>query len=276
MKFFETKTQYSSDYNDIWLNFPQAKKGLACPYFSIISAYKFLKSGKADKDTHEMCLLASVSYSALIGSYNELTFAETLGLTDLKVADILATTTELVAEGILGFPEMIVPELPTDDKRHVTIFLKNAKYFVVLVDKNGYYVRDCHESFQYDFSNFTELVNFVSSVYQFGETINVTGLTYSDYSSIEFLKVSNPFKTDILSLIGMDDANINLHKLDIEGIEGYIELNDKITTFPDNGDGSIFSGSITSTTVMNTVLETAPDINLMSHQANGDGFVDFE
>jgi hypothetical protein len=272
MKFFETKTQYSSDYNEIWLNFPEAKKGLACPYFAIISAYKFLKSGKADKNTHEMSLLASVNYSAIVGSYSELTFTEILGLTDLKADDILATTAELVVDGSLGFPEMITPDLPVDAQRHATIFLKNAKYFVVMVDKNGYYIRDCHESFQYDFPNFTELVNYISSTYQFSEIINITGVTYSDYSSIEFLKISKPFKTEILSLIGMDDANSNLHKLDIEGIQGYIELDDKIVTFPDNGDGSIFSGLITD-----SVLKTPPDIIIPTlQQTDSDDFVDFE
>lgn len=276
MKFFETKTQYSADYDEIWLNFPEAKKGLACPYFSIVSAYKFFKNGKVDKDTHESCLLASINYSALVGSYSELTFGEILGLTDLKTVDIMGTSAELVAENILGFSEMIVTELPTDDKKYATVFLKNSKYFVVLVDKNGYYVRDCHETIQYDFENFTELVNHISTTYQFTETINITGVTYSDYSSIEFLKINSPFKTDILSLIGMDDSNTNLYKLNIEGIEGYIELDDKIVPVLDNGDGSIFSGKLTSSATIDAVLNEDNFSSISTKVHDTDEFVDFE
>lgn len=280
MKFFETITQYSSEYDDVWLNFPEAKKGLACPYFSVITAYKFMQTGTATKEIHEFCLRASINYSALIGTYNELTFGEILGLTNLNPNDILATTAELVAEGVLGFPEMISNELPKNKDRNAVIFLKNAKYFVVLADSKGYYLRDCHESVQYDFENYDELINHISTTYQFTETINVTGVTYSDYSSIEFLKVSKPFMTDILAIIGMDNATTNLHKLEIEGESGYICLDDAIPTFNDEGEDSIFDDMVVQQ-VMNETLKqnvTDPVENKIVYKSNNENqdFVDFE
>jgi len=240
MNFFESSTQYSAEFNDIWTNFPDAKKGLACPFFAIITAYKFFKDGLVDKDAHEFAISASVTYSAFVGTNTELNFNQVINLTSLKQSDIMATTTELVETNILGFPEMLPAEKPTDSKRFVTIFLKNAKYFVVMTDKNGYYVRDCHESIQYNFETFVELVNHCSSVYQFTEAINITGISYSDYSSIEYIRIFESFKTEILSLLGMDSIQKHLHKMEIEGVSGFIDLDPSIPEHVDKGYDSIF------------------------------------
>jgi len=242
---FESKTQYDNSYNNIWEMYPDAKKGLACPYFALATAYNFMKNGNITSDVHEINIFAGIQYFAMVGSNTEMNFKELLAFSDLKSDDIMCTTSMLVQSGEIGFPEMIQKDKPLDESKYCTIILKNSKFFVIMIDKNGYYIRDCHESFQYNYKTFEDIVSDINQKYQFSETINITGISYDDYSSIEFLKIDKKFKTHILEMLGLDDIVSNtLYKIESpdNGIVGKIDLDDSIEKYKhkNDDDASIF------------------------------------
>lgn len=240
-KCFNTVTQYDNKFNEIWLTNLEAKKGLACPYFSILTIYNFLNGGKIDKKTHEKNIEASINYATLVGTNEEMNFRELITGTNLDPSEIMCTATDLVRSGELGF-DVMIPEKPLDAKRKAVMFLKNARFFAILIDKNGYYLRDCHEAFQYNYNGVDELIRDLNKNYQFSDPINIGGVLYDHYSSIEFIKIEKPFKTDIVEIVCIDSCTSKeLYALEIEEKEsGYIELDDSIPKYVSDGDGSIF------------------------------------
>lgn len=245
---FESFTQYDNRFNEKWKRYSDSKKGFACPYFSLITAYRFLKDGDVSKQRYEDNVTLAIQYCTLMGVTSGINFHDFTSLTNIPVDNIMCTNVELIVLGDLGFDKMI-PQLPIEsDKRHVIVFLKNGNFLTVLVDKNGYYIRDCHESCQRFALDFDNLVALLSSIYQFTEVINIEGIQLEAYSSIEFLQISDNFSTDILSIMGVDETQITLHKLDFndeEFVAGYIETDDRLPRYihneEDNFDESIFN-----------------------------------
>lgn len=196
---FESKTQYDKSYDSLFDKNSECSKGFSCAYFTLITSWKFFNGYENNKITHDFTVDDSVNFSALYLA-TSLTFVELVeNYTNLDKQYIMCTTTELIKENIVGFNEIF----SNSDNKYCVIFLKNEKYIVVMVDNNKYYVRDCHESEQYNFDKIDDLIDHLNKKYQFSENINITGIDYSDYSSIEFIKIKKNFMCLICDMIGI-------------------------------------------------------------------------
>lgn len=196
-EYFETITQYDQMFDELWIENPYVKKGLACPYFSLFTAEMFMNNNNTDKERHERNIHAAVSSNILLGSNDEMDFKQLISYTDLAENDIGCTLAELIQSGEFKLEELFTSNTNT----YCVIFLKNAKFFVVMCNNTGYHIRDCHESVQHTFSDKKQLIEMLNNTYQFNCVVDVGGITYGDYSSIEFIKIEKKFNNTLNDLI---------------------------------------------------------------------------
>lgn len=196
--FFETITQYDKKFDPLWLANPEVKKGLACPYFSLFICERFMETCETEKSDYEKDLETSINTNILMGTNDEMTFEQLVDYTDLSKKDIGCTVADLISNGEFKLEEEL---FKSDKDKFCVIFLKNAKFFAVLCDASGYHVRDAHESVQFTFFTVQQLINHLNTVYQFSNTVNVGGVVYGDYSSIEFIKIERKFQNILKSLV---------------------------------------------------------------------------
>jgi len=189
---FNSITQYSSEFNEITAGDNMKGKNF-CPFFSLITANRFLSGKDIDKHLHEGNIARAIMCHVIYDKGDQMYFAELLSMTDLSPKDIVATTVELIELGVLGYSHMFPEE---DKSRYAVIFLKNGKFFVVLANNGIYYLRDCHESVQFDLFTREQLIKHLNEAYQFNHEINLDGYKVEEYSNIEFLHIKAPFKTN--------------------------------------------------------------------------------
>jgi hypothetical protein len=196
---FESITQYNKKFDKLFNN--KNHKGFSCGFFSILTAYRFMKDVKYDKFTHEQNIEDALKYTIDKKIFGGINFDLLLSTTStLNKKNIVATSVELVNTGILGYESMF--DLNNLEK-YCVIFLKNEKYFVVMYLKSEkkYFLRDCHESIQYTFDTTDQLINRLDTAYQFKDNINLLGSEYISYSSIEFIQITNEFNQYISNII---------------------------------------------------------------------------
>lgn len=213
---FKSISQYDSMY--ALGNFKNERS--ACGLFSILTASEFLLNGDISPKKHNNnidCSIANFLKKNINGfmSFNDLLKLQTNEIYNNK--SINATTYELVKNGIISYNHMF----PTDIKsNYAVIFLKNSKFFVVLVNNNNqtytYHLRDCHETEQWDFISFELLQNHLNTYYQFDKKIELSGElgTYeiSEWGSIEFLVCTIKFNVSL-------DLNCNMTNLHISNLQ---------------------------------------------------------
>jgi len=229
--FFDTITQYDNKYDKLWKDNPYVNKGLCCPLFALISAERFLKNGQINRETHEENIDRAIDTYILLNNNKELTFEELINYTDLDSKDIMCTTTELINSGEFSLEELFDETFNDDNNTNYSycnavIFLKNAKFFVVMYDVMGYYIRDCHEQFQYNFSTLEELITHLNNIYQFNTTINLDGVVYSDYSSIEYIKINRKINNVLRNIKKYQFEDCNNDKLENSSLIGYIDTDE--------------------------------------------------
>ncbi len=194
-------TQYDKSFDHLFVN--GARKGMACSYFSIFTAWRYMKKYEPTLNVHIDNVTNAVNVSRDLFTSTGISFNELLeNYTSLKSNDIAGCTTELIASKEVKYTDIF----PESDKKYAMIFLKNEKYIVVLVNKNNYYVRDCHETKQCNFTSLDSLAQHLETIYQFATSINIDGIHYYEYSSIEYLKVDDEFDTFLSGMLNIDVA----------------------------------------------------------------------
>lgn len=187
MNCFQTITQFI-DIDDNEYNKKKYNKN-ACHFFALKTAYEFMKKKEGSKTTHEANIYFAINMNKLYQNH-DMYFEEVVKFTDLKQSDISATTTELIKNG--DYPLDLI--FPVDNNNsYCVIILKNAKYFNVMRHGDNFYVRDCHEPFQYDFSSRKEMIKHLNKTYQFNESLILDGYAIPEFSSIEYIIINNPF-----------------------------------------------------------------------------------
>jgi hypothetical protein len=152
---------------------------------------------------HIETIKQSVKFTSFGEATSGLTFDELLfNYTDIDVNKINATSVNLINDGMISFKHMF-PEI-INDYKYATVILKNEKYIVILADKTGYKLRDCHEHIQFNFKSLEQLILHITNVYQFTKKIDVDGIDYSKYSSIEYIIIDSKFKSMISSMLSID------------------------------------------------------------------------
>jgi hypothetical protein len=183
---FESITQFDKSFDNLFEN--KNLKGYACGIFSLLTANSYLNNIPITKDVHENNIRKAVKICSENKIFYGMNFDELLSSTNLNSQDVNSTSVELIIHNVIGYNHIF----DIKDKCAV-IFLKNEKFFVVICDKNKYYLRDCHESIQYDFDSLEELVQKLNIAYQFNNQIDIIVDEYTNYSSIEFIKITQNF-----------------------------------------------------------------------------------
>lgn len=195
---FKSITQYDKRFDGLFDDVQ--KKGFGCSYFSILSCWRFLEDGKTTTHVHEQNIKDAMTITCLLNIASGLGFEDLIiGCTDYDHKQIVATSVDLITTNVIGIHQMF-PKI-NNDSRYAVMFLKSEKYFVVLVDSNGYYFRDCHTDTQHNFKSLDQLYMHLANSYQFTENVNVGGIEFEEYSSIEFLIFDKKFNTDITSIL---------------------------------------------------------------------------
>lgn len=188
---FQTITQFINtdiDTDDVEYNNKKYNKN-ACHFFALKTAKEFFRNKDFSKVTHETNINFAINMNKLYQN-NEMYFDELIKFTDLKSGDINATTTELIDSEDYAL-NMVFPETT---KSYCVIILKNSKFFNILFHNNNYYIRDCHEPFQYDFDCKNKMINHINEIYQFNKSINLDGYSIPEFSSIEYIIINNDFE----------------------------------------------------------------------------------
>lgn len=193
--YFESKTQYDSSFDYIYKEYPKAKKGLACPLFALLTASEYFKTKVISKEKHEENLQKAVTVSAMLNVNGQIMFNKLLGFTNLTTGAVMCTSTDIIKRGDMSWNQII----PGIDESYCMIFLKNAKFFVIICDHVSklFCVRDCHESFQYNFQNKQQLIEYLNTVYYLSDDLIVGGVAFPEYSSVEYITIQKLFTDNI-------------------------------------------------------------------------------
>ncbi len=196
---FKSITQYDKRFDGMFDNIKN--KGFSCSYFGILTCLRFLQGYTPDVDTHEKNIIDAMTITCLLDVNSGLSFENLiLGCTNYDQKKIIGTSVELIVNNVIG-PNEMFPKLIHQQEKYAVMFLKNEKYFAVLVDSDGFYLRDCHVDIQYNFNTLDSLFTHLSSFYQFTSMINIDGFQIEEYSSIEFLIFDQQFESDIVNLL---------------------------------------------------------------------------
>lgn len=230
---FNSITQYDKSFDGLFDDIK--KKGYSCSYFSILSCWRFMENGIVDKDIHEQNIRDAMTITCVLNIADGLSFEDLIiGCTDYDHKKILATNVDLMKNDIIGIHQMFpLSDDKNNNGRYAVMFLKSEKYFVVLVDDDGYHFRDCHADTQFDFKTLDQLYFHLSVSYQFTENICLDGIEFEDYSSIEFLIFDKKFNTEVINVLltkAYDDSGNMIQN------DEHIELNEKNYDL----DGDIF------------------------------------
>lgn len=202
MNYFNTPTQYDKAYLGVENNRSM------CSIFGLFTASQFLEDGDVSPEKYLNNLDLSVGNYLFYGIQGHLSFFELLEFTtNYPESKVEATSAMMIKENVLGYDKIFKDE-KTNDKNYAIIFLKNSKFFTVLVRKVGdklftYHFRDCHDSVQYDFQTQKQLTEFLNDRHEFDKQIFVDGYPIGEFSNIEFLivdqKVQSKLRTDIVT-----------------------------------------------------------------------------
>jgi len=205
MDCFQSITQFTN-INNIESEKNNYNKN-ACHFFSLKTAYEFIKNKRSDKEIHESNIYFAMNLNKLYQN-KDLFFEEVIQFTDLSKSMIYATTTELVKSG--DYPMDII--IPQSSSPYSVVILKNSKYFVVSHHENNFYVRDCHEPFQYNFKERNDLYNHLNKTYQFNESLIVDGYAIPEFSAIEYIIISKPFEYYAITEVNNNNSNYTYMK----------------------------------------------------------------
>jgi len=210
MTYFETFTQYDNKYKElVKVGFTKS----ACSTFAILTAYNFMKTPhNITKEMHQKCIDLGVINYLYSGFEGMMSFDEMLQYTNLDKKEVMGATVNMILTEVVGFNQIIKN---VHDKRYCVIFLKNAKFFVAMINNNTYSIRDCHESIQYDFDSRDSLLNHLINIYNFCEPINIDGYKLDEFNNIEFLVIENEFNITLDETIVIDGITTSINISDI-------------------------------------------------------------
>lgn len=193
MNCFQTITQFINTEDEEY-NSKKYNKN-ACHFFSLKTAKEFFKKKDMSKTCHESNIYFAINMNKLFQNH-EMYFEDVIKFTDLSSKDICATSTELIETGNYSLDLIF----PVTDKSYCLVILKNSKYFVVMHYDGKFYIRDCHEPYQYNFDSKNEMIEHLNEFYQFNQSIVVDGYAIPEFSSIEYIFIDKDFKFNLENL----------------------------------------------------------------------------
>lgn len=191
---FQTFTQYDLRFKNFY---KFDKDRTACSLFSLITTYNYMQNGDISKNQHEKNIYSGIMNYMKKDIPKYMLFEELLLLTSISLSgeSVGGTTPELITQGILGYDNIFKPY--NYDQNYAVVFLKNRNFIVVMVKQteNGkrYFLRDCHETTQFDFDNFELLRIFLDKTYQFESLTIAGGVHIPEFSNIEYVVIDQPF-----------------------------------------------------------------------------------
>jgi hypothetical protein len=260
MDCFQTITQFINTEDEEYNNKKYNKN--ACHFFALKTAKEFFKKKDLSKTGHEANIYFAINMNKLYQNH-DMYFDEIIKFTNLKSNDICAATTELIESG--DYPLDII--FPDTNKSYCIIILKNSKFFNVLHYDGKYFIRDCHEPFQYNFDSKNKMINHLNETYQFNKSIVVDGYAIPEFSSIEYIFIDKDFEFKLDNVYDEKDFEestkpknelketefgISIGKIDYGELS---EGNDKITSYNQDNKSPIKINTIIDNKKYDNVIE---------------------
>ena len=193
MDYLQTITQFINTNDEEYNNKKYNKN--ACHFFALKTAKEFFKNKELTKIQHEANIYFAIDMNKLYQNH-DMYFDEIINFTDLKSNDIYMTSTILIESKEYSL-DLIFPDT---NNSYCLIILKNSKFFNVLYHDNKYYVRDCHEPFQYNFDSKTKMITYLSQIYQLDKSIVVDGFPIPEFSAIEYIYIDKDFELKLKNI----------------------------------------------------------------------------
>ena len=209
MDYLQTITQFINTNDEEYNNKKYNKN--ACHFFALKTAKEFFKNKELTKIQHEANIYFAIDMNKLYQNH-DMYFDEIINFTDLISNDICITSTILIESKEFSL-DLIFPDT---NNSYCLIILKNSKFFNVLYHENKYYVRDCHEPFQYNFDSKIKMINYLSEIYQLDKSIIVDGYPIPEFSAIEYIYIDKDFELKLKNINEekteeKKDINININ-----------------------------------------------------------------
>lgn len=197
-----------------------SKDRSCCPFFGLITCYNYMTNLDTSQLQHERNIyLATMNYiKNNVPKY--MSFDELLTNATLNISNICGTTPQLITSGILGYDNIFKFD---NDMPYCILFLKNSNYLSILCNNSNYYLRDCHETTQYNFTNFSDLKRFLDHTYQFERDTIVDDVSIPEYSNIEYIVIDGHFDLPTIDFTLYDETlenKLNVDKMEVN--ESYI------------------------------------------------------
>jgi hypothetical protein len=181
---FDCCSQYDVKYS-------KAQKGVACPIFSMFyCAMGVKKHGSVGASGYDDVLDMTMEIVSMLQINTQKTFKELLDIMNINETELVSVSTNLIRSGIASL-DLIIRDM---SKQYCIIFCKNTTFFVVTVynNPNLYTVRDCHKTTQYDFTNKSNLIQYLYKVYAINDgDIIIDGIIVPQLSTLEYVVVDS-------------------------------------------------------------------------------------
>jgi hypothetical protein len=193
MDTFTTFNQFDERFKNIGTFGPDRT---ACPLFALITAKNFMDIGDISKKQHENNIYAAVTNYITKNVPKYMTFEELVSFTGgaFGDSDIGATTPELLTQHVVGYEHIFKPD--NYDQNYCAVLLKNRNYIAVMYEHatKRFAVRDSHETDQWNFNSYEDMLSHLNKTYQFDQMTIAGGVLIPEFSNIEFLTVDIPFE----------------------------------------------------------------------------------
>lgn len=191
--WFKSRTQYDTYFNNIFEGYQKESRGIVCPVFAICAAKSFFDNHDISQKEYDEILEKSVTITAMLGVTKQKIFEELVRNTNLK-NEIVKTTIDKI-----NLEEVI----PMSTKDFCIVFLKNSKYWIIIGDSRTgtYCIRDCHETYQHNFSDRNHFLKFLTTKYSMNTEFKIDGYVFTEYSNIEYMIILSVFTDTFLEQI---------------------------------------------------------------------------
>jgi hypothetical protein len=203
-------------------------------YYCLESSYNFMIDSDISNIRNEENLNIATMYNEIVENINNINNINNLNLYDLiKLTDIKLNKIQNYfyindLTHIFNFDNIT-------SKSSYIIYYNNI-FFSIFVNVNGKYkfsIRNSNLYIQNDFETFLEFEYFIKNNNIFGKNNNIFG----NNANLQIIQINKKFSCDINNLLGISlKPTYNI----VENTEGYIDIDNTITSYNSEGEDSIF------------------------------------
>ncbi len=231
--YFNTITQFDEQFDDMFKIYPKSKKGTACFVFAVTVAQDIAKNVSLDASQYINAINRAIMITCMTNTATVKKFNDAI-----KLINVNTFIRQDIGQLALIDPLLlsIVPNIdnaPKNSNWYCTIIKKDGAFFAIGAKQIDmvytYYVRDINKKNQYDFTNRSNLVDYLKNIYNLTTPVIIDGVVLSDLSTVEYLIISSHivdiFENEINRVMSdnLNQDEVDIHELQrrFGGDQGY-------------------------------------------------------